>query len=159
MNEIGRKGKCGRKLKYEKPEDMSKAIDEYFKDCAGQIATDENNNAILNKYGQPVIVNAHPPTVTGLALWLGFKTRQSLLDYQALSRKFDDIITIAKSRCEEYAESRLYDREGVNGAKFSLINNFKGWSNDPKKSDEDDSTSPESFIDALSDSAEEVWDK
>ena len=138
---------------------MSKAIDEYFKDCAGQIVTDENGNAILNKYGQPVIVNAHPPTVTGLALWLGFKTRQSLLDYQALSRKFNDIITIAKSRCEEYAESRLYDREGVNGAKFSLINNFKGWSNDPKKSDEDDSTSPESFIDALSDSAEEVWNK
>lgn len=42
-----------------------------------------------------MIVGAHPPTVTGLALALGFKTRQSLLNYQARSDKFNDIITEA----------------------------------------------------------------
>ena len=28
---------------------------------------------------------------------------------------------------EQYAEMRLFDRDGANGAKFSLANNFKGW--------------------------------
>ena len=28
---------------------------------------------------------------------------------------------------EEYAEQRLYDRDGSNGAQFSLRNNFSGW--------------------------------
>jgi hypothetical protein len=28
---------------------------------------------------------------------------------------------------EAYAESRLFDKDGANGAKFSLANNFRGW--------------------------------
>ena len=106
---------------------MSEAIEKYFKDCEGHPLTDEYGEIVYTKNGDPVIVGDHPPTVTGLALWLGFKTRQSLLNYQARNKAFDDIITVAKSRCEEYAERRLFDRDGVNGAKFSLTNNFKGW--------------------------------
>ena len=37
------------------------------------------------------------------------------------------MVTRAKSRVEQYTEERLFDREGVQGAKFSLANNFKGW--------------------------------
>lgn len=115
---------------------MQEAVDAYFADCEGHPLTDECGEIVKNKNGSPVIVGAHPPTVTGLALWLGFKTRQSLLNYQHRSDKFNEILTVAKSRCEEYAERRLYDRDGVNGAKFSLANNFKGWREKP---DEDDS--------------------
>ena len=122
------------KLKYQTAEEMSEAIERYFKDCEGHTLTDKNGNTVYDKHGNPVIV-AHPPTVTGLALALGFKTRQSLLNYQARTKAFNDIITVAKSRCEEYAESRLYDRDGVNGAKFSLINNFKGWREKPAEDD------------------------
>ena len=39
---------------------------------------------------------------------------------------------IPKRPIEEYAEMRLFDRDGVNGAKFSLMNNFKGWRDKPK---------------------------
>ena len=39
-----------------------------------------------------------------------------------------DTITRAKTYIEEYTERRLFDRDGVQGAKFSLVNNFKGWS-------------------------------
>ena len=112
---------------------MSEAIEKYFKDCEGKALTDEDGNAVTDKYGAPVIIGAHPPTVTGLALWLGFKTRQSLLNYQARTATFNDILTVAKSRCEEYAERRLYDRDGFNGAKFSLTNNFKGWRDKPEE--------------------------
>ena len=120
-----------RELKYSSAEEMSEAIDKYFEDCDGHPLTDENGDVVTDKYGTPIIVGAHPPTVTGLALWLGFKTRQSLLDYQSRNNAFNDVLTRAKSRCEEYAERRLYDRDGVNGAKFSLMNNFKGWREKP----------------------------
>lgn len=117
----------GCKPKYKNAAELSEAVEKYFEDCKGHILTDDKGKPVYSKYGVPIIIGSHPPTVTGLALALGFKTRQSLLDYQAKSAAFNDIITVAKSRCEEYAESRLYDRDGVNGAKFSLMNNFKGW--------------------------------
>lgn len=122
----------GCKPKYTSAAALSAAVDAYFEDCKGKVLTDNNGEAVTDKYGAPIIIGAHPPTVTGLALALGFKTRQSLLDYQGKSAAFNDIITVAKSRCEEYAESRLYDRDGVNGAKFSLTNNFKGWRDKPE---------------------------
>lgn len=77
-----------------------------------------------------------PPTVTGLALYLGFRSRQALLNYQG-RKQFNDSVTRAKTRCEAYAESRLYDHEGVRGAMFSLSNNFKGWADKPEKQAED----------------------
>ncbi len=136
------------KLRYQTAEEMSAAINAYFADCEGHALTDADGNVITDKHGQPVIVGAHPPTVTGLALALGFKTRQSLLNYQARSGAFNDIITVAKSRCEEYAERRLYDRDGVNGAKFSLMNNFKGWRE--KAADESSETEGVKIIDDIS---------
>lgn len=125
-----------RELKYSSAVEMSEAIDKYFEDCEGHPLTDKDGTVATDKYGVPIIVGAHPPTVTGLALWLGFKTRQSLLDYQSRNKAFNDVLTRAKSRCEEYAERRLYDRDGVNGAKFSLKNNFKNWSETPNSSDD-----------------------
>lgn len=104
---------------------MQKAIDAYFKECVGEPFVDEDGYAVRDKNGVPIIINAKPPTITGLALALGFTGRQALIDYQARP-EFADTITRAKARCEEYAESRLYDRDGANGAKFSLGCNF-GW--------------------------------
>lgn len=124
-----------RPLKYKTVQELQEAIDNYFKACEGEILKDEEDQPIFNKFGQPVIIGQKPPTVTGLALALGFTTRQSLLNYQA-KKQFVDTITRAKSRCEDYAESRLFDRDGAMGAKFSLSNNFKGWSE--KSQSEDD---------------------
>nr|DAL78272.1 MAG TPA: DNA packaging protein gp3 [Caudoviricetes sp.] len=103
---------------------MQEAIDAYFKKCEGEPLI-VDGSAAVDKYGVPIIINVKPPTVTGLALALGFTGRQALLDYQARP-EFADTVTRAKSRCEEYAESRLYDKDGANGAKFSLGCNF-GW--------------------------------
>ncbi|MPN57021.1 hypothetical protein SDC9_204715 [bioreactor metagenome] len=92
--------------------------------------TDTKGDPVFDKFGHPVIIGEKPPTVTGLALALGFNSRQALLNYQG-RKQFHDTITRAKSRCEDYAESRLFDRDGSNGAKFSLMNNFKGWRDKP----------------------------
>ncbi|MDD3231137.1 MAG: terminase small subunit [Oscillospiraceae bacterium] len=123
---------AGRPRKYKSAEQMQVAIDAYFKKCEGTPLLDEKHNPVLNKSGYPITFNRKPPTVTGLALALGFNSRQALLNYQARSKSFNDALMRAKSRCEEYTESRLYDKEGSNGAQFSLRNNFKGWSEHPE---------------------------
>lgn len=118
--------------KYKNVDALQAAIDAYFEDCQGKPLVDDKGNAVTDKYGEPVIVGAHPPTVTGLALALGFTNRQSLLNYQG-KKQFLDTITRAKSRCEEYAESRLFDRDGARGAQFSLEHNFRWKSDDSDK--------------------------
>lgn len=105
---------------------MQKKIDEYFKACEGRVLKDENGNFILDKHNVPIIIDSRPLTVTGLALALGFNSRQALLNYQA-KKEFNDTILRAKARIEQYAEERLFDKDGANGAKFSLANNFDGW--------------------------------
>ena len=118
---------AGRPRKYKTPEEMQVIIDQYFKECEGEILLDKDGNPMLDKWGHPIIINKKPPTITGLALALGFTSRMALLNYQDRP-EFVDTITRAKSRVEAYVESRLFDRDGAVGAKFSLINNFKGWS-------------------------------
>ena len=118
--------KTGRPLMYKTKEELQKKIDEYFEDCAGTPLVNEKGEQLVDKRGNPVLVNARPPTITGLALALGLNSRQALLNYQG-RKEFNDTITRAKSRVEQYAEERLFDKDGANGAKFSLANNFDGW--------------------------------
>lgn len=122
----------GRPPMYKSKEEIQEKIDKYFADCDGKVLKDDEGNPISNKYGGVIIIGSKPPTVTGLALALGFTSRQALLNYQG-KKEFVDTITRAKSRVEQYAEERLFDRDGSNGAQFSLKNNFKGWNADKKE--------------------------
>jgi hypothetical protein len=123
---MAEKHSSGRPPKYKTKEEIQKKIDEYFEWCKGEVLKDDEGNILTDKNGVPVIVNTHPLTITGLALALGFNSRQALLNYQARD-EFYDTITRAKAIVERYAEERLYDKDGANGAKFSLANNFNGW--------------------------------
>lgn len=125
----------GRPPKYKNKEEIEEKIEAYFKKCEGEILKDTAGEPILDKFRQPVIINQRPPTVTGLALALGFLSRQALLNYQG-KKEFNDTITRAKTMIEAYTEERLFDRDGSNGAQFSLRNNFKGW-NDKQPSELD----------------------
>jgi hypothetical protein len=118
--------KVGRPLMYKTAEEMQKVIDAYFDECKGRMLTDDEGVVCKDKYGLPIIVDARPLTITGLALALGFNSRQALLNYQEKD-EFHDTILRAKAKVEQYAEERLFDKDGANGAKFSLANNFNGW--------------------------------
>ncbi len=133
--------RIGRPPKYTSVAEIEGLIDDYFKSCKGTPVYDKDGNPMIDRYGQPIMMDTHPPTVTGLALALGFSSRQALLIYQG-KKDFVDTITRAKTKIEKYAEERLFDRDGVNGAKFSLINNFRGWFEhpEPEQSQTDDST-------------------
>ena len=119
--------KVGRPATYKTVEEMQVRIDAYFNSCYGEYVRDDEGNLETDKHGFPVMTKPRPLTITGLALALGFSGRQALLNYED-KPEFMDTIKRAKSRIEQYAEERLFDKDGVNGAKFNLSNNFKGWS-------------------------------
>ena len=115
----------GRPPKYRSVKEIQAKIDAYFDECKGKPLVIDGV-AITDKHGDIVMEGAKPLTITGLALALGFTSRQSLLNYQA-KKEFVDTIMRAKARVECYTEERLFDKDGANGAKFSLANNFEGW--------------------------------
>lgn len=121
-----REARGGRPPKWTDPIALQAKIDDYFDQCKGRYLKNDDGTYLLNKYGQPVLVDNKPPTITGLALHIGFNNRTSLLDY-ADKPEFTDVITRAKTRVEEYSETRLYDKDGVTGAKFALASNCKRW--------------------------------
>lgn len=96
-------GKAGRPFgtfKYDNLEDLEKGIDAYFADC------DEKGK---------------PYTMTGLALALNIDAK-TLTNYGQNDDYFPAIHR-ARQKCINYAENRLYDKDGVQGAKFTLTNN------------------------------------
>lgn len=116
----------GRPPKFRSVQAMEEMIDAYFEGCKGEVLRDAEDEPVINKWGEVVMVGARPPTMTGLALALGFADRSSLLDYQG-KPQFEAVIRRARSRIEQYTEERLFDRDGSAGARFSLQNNFRGW--------------------------------
>lgn len=96
--------KPGRPPVIETPEELVAAADRYFALCKR---------------------TKQPPTITGLALFLGYTSRQSLID-AANSRDglLSDAIKIQKSRVEEVYERNLHGAKAV-GSIFAL-KNF-GW--------------------------------
>ena len=118
--------KVGRPPMYNSAEEIQAKIDEYFESCKGEILYNSEGEPLMDKYGNVIRVGVRPLTITGLALALGFTSRRALLNYQDKD-EFVHTITRAKAKVEQYAEERLFDKDGANGAKFSLANNFEGW--------------------------------
>lgn len=114
----------GRPRLFKSRKELCEKIDSYFDSVGTHVVTDSEGNAVFDKRGQPVM-REKIPTVTGLARHLGMNSRQTLINYKN-SEKFGDIVSDAKMRIEEYAEERLYDRDGQRGAEFNLRCNF-GW--------------------------------
>jgi len=117
---------AGRPPMFTTAEAMQVLIDKYFEDCKGKKYLDADGLPVICKSGFLYEVEPEPYTITGLALALGFNSRMSLLNYEG-KEEFVDSIRTAKARVERYAETRLYDSQGSNGAKFSLTNNWNGW--------------------------------
>lgn len=87
-------------FKYDNIDDLEKGIDKYFTDC------DQNNK---------------PYTMTGLALSLNIDVK-TLTNY-GQNENYFPAINRARQKCIAYAEDRLFDKDGVQGAKFTLTNN------------------------------------
>lgn len=121
---IKKKIKTGRPPKYADKEQMQIKIDAYFASCFSPRTT-KDGKIVYDDLGNKVLDQVRPYTMSGLADALDL-SRQGLIDYQGKPEFFDAIMR-ARRKCEVYTEERLFDRDGWQGAKFSLINNFAGW--------------------------------
>ena len=116
--------KGGRPPFYKTPKDLQDKIDEYFEEkCKTIPILDEMGRPLVTTKGIPV-VEVNPPTVAGLALYLGFEDRRSIYDYANRNDEFSHTIKKAITRIEEYAEKQLTSGAAV-GAMFWLKNH--GW--------------------------------
>lgn len=114
----------GRPGIFETPEEMQKKIDLYFKNETGiELLRDENGEALKDKRGKP-IYDVRPPTVAGLALYLGFCDRCQLYEQKARVG-FSHTVKRAIARIEKFAERCLFLDAKPIGAIFWLKNH--GW--------------------------------
>ena len=125
--------RVGRPSIYDDPKEMQKDIQEYFDSC-WQYKFNSNGEVVIDEYGNPIWIQTKPYTMSGLARAIGMD-RRTLLNYEKKD-KFFPTIQEARKKIEEYAESRLYDRDGNRGAIFNLQNNFKGWEDKKKVENE-----------------------
>ncbi len=123
MKKIIKKPTVGRPPKYSCPQELSERIDKYFLEACNSIPVlGDDGKVLTTKTGKPLI-DYNPPTVAGLALYLGFADRRSLYDYKK-KEKFEYVIRRAIARMEENAEKQFTVGQ-TSGAIFWLKNH--GW--------------------------------
>jgi hypothetical protein len=125
-NALGNKG--GKPPFYDNPIDLQNAIDEYFNNCPDKkIIIHEGNKIEIDVF-----------TICGLALYLGFSTRKSLIDYEG-KIEFVNVIKKAKLRIENIYEQNLHYNSPT-GSIFALKN--MGWSDKTEIEHSIDSNNP-----------------
>lgn len=105
-------GSGGRPPAFETPEELQVMVDSYFESLV-----------MRNKEGD--VIGHSPALVTGIALHLGFCTRQSFYDYEK-KPLFTYTIKVARLRVESSYEGQLFGKSTA-GAIFGL-KNVGGWS-------------------------------
>jgi hypothetical protein len=110
---------AGRPRKYQHPQDMQDAIDSFF------------------------ALNPVYPTMTGLALHLGFCDRRSLYDLQEYEEEFSYITRAAISRIEAIHEQRLFG-DKPQGSIFWLKN--RGWTEQIDVTSKGESIKPQTLV-------------
>lgn len=110
----------GRPPKFDNPDTLQAKVDEYFVWVHGEKIKAKNDKG--EEFEEWVRYPCFT-TVTGLALFLGFESRQSIYDYEK-DGTFSYIIKNARLRVEEQYEQRLHGSTPT-GAIFALKN--MGW--------------------------------
>lgn len=103
---------AGRPPLFDNLEDLETSINEYF--------NHKDHEWIVTEVGS---FQKQPITITGLALYLGFESRQSFYDYEK-HEEFSYIIKKARLRVESEYEAKL-SRNNPTGSIFALKN--MGW--------------------------------
>ena len=112
------------------PAKLQAACDAYFSEyCAGRVLLNQHGDPVVDR-GRVVMIDFHPPSIAGLALWLDFTMTSSLAKFQ--NRHKDDelgqIVARAKLRIEVFNNEQLYNRDSQRGAQFTLQCGFGGYS-------------------------------
>ena len=108
---------------YPTPDTLANKVEEYFEHCG--------------KY--------NPPTYSGLARYLGFRSRKDLLNYvNKENEAYEEIIADALLQVESFMEAALINSKNPAGLIFALKNNA-GWEDVSKKQVSGDDKKPIMF--------------
>jgi hypothetical protein len=120
LKKKNKKNVGGRPLIFKTPQELETKIKEYFDSCwidkVVEITDKEGNVTTTNSRYQN-----QPYTIAGLASYLGFNSRQSLINYDT-RKGFLDIIKKAKLKVEMNVEEYLLAGKNATGAIFWLKN-------------------------------------
>lgn len=127
---VGNKG--GAKPMYNTPEEMEQIIDDYFESCWDEVWEEVYNKEDrswiwvqkFDRDGKPLMKLIERPTVTGLALVLGFTSRQALLNYQ-VKKEFVDTVKKAKLIVEHYYEKGVTEGDIHPATGIFILKNFE----------------------------------
>lgn len=121
-----KKANKGRRPLYETPKELQAAVDKYFKSCEGVPVYDKKGLPVMRRDGRQLYAGATPPTLSGLALFCGYKDRRIFNRQKERSAAFCDVVLEARLRIEDYWEQALMYEDTHNGARHMLIAAF-GW--------------------------------
>ncbi|MEE9193046.1 MAG: terminase small subunit [Thermodesulfobacteriota bacterium] len=121
-------GNKGSQPKYKNAESLYKDIDGYFNYIQGEyrekeIEIKEEDVSVTKNTIIETIRYPESPTVTGLALFLGFSSRQSIYDYIG-KEEYSYILKRAVTVIENHHEKRM---DGVNVAGSIFVLKNMGW--------------------------------
>ncbi len=111
------KDKGGRPPRFKDSEELKNKIEEYFKKGL------KKRIVLIGRPPNQQTVEIPVPTITGLALYLGFESRQSFYDYEK-EKEFSYTIKKARTLIEQEYEEQLQHGSTI-GAIFALKN--MGW--------------------------------
>lgn len=133
----------GRPPIFNSVDELQQKIDNYFNNCPDKrILSGFDKNS-----GEFVTMEIATPTITGLAYYLGFESRQSFYDYE---KKKDFSYTIKKARLKielEYEKQLWNDK--CTGAIFALKN--LGWKDKVENEIVSTESTQEAFLQHLKD--------
>ena len=133
----------GRPLKYKTAEEMQKGIDEYFELCQPKPMMDAADKPFIDSKGNQMY-ELNPPTISGLALHLGFVNRASMYDYEQRG-EFSDTIKKARTRCEQWIEKNGIEGKTPPAMAIFALKNY-GWTDKPEKQETDDTANDLSIL-------------
>lgn len=124
----------GEKPIFSSPEALEKDVEMYFESCFTPLIDKKKGEVVRDHDGQIIRVQTKPFTVSGLARYIGVPTSSFHRLTVGLADDWSEtdedklycaILQQAKQTIEEYSETRLYDKDGFNGAKFVLDHHFR----------------------------------
>jgi len=104
---------------------------------------DAANKPFIDSKGNQMY-ELNPPTISGLALHLGFVNRASMYDYEQRG-EFSDTIKKARTRCEQWIEKNGIEGKTPPAMAIFALKNY-GWTDKPEKQETDDTGSDLSIL-------------
>lgn len=106
---------------------LQQRLSEYFLSCEGP-AKNKKGDIVRDRAGNPYMTQVKPYTLAGMARAMGVETRElkkfAAGKYDTAKEKYSYWVKMGAQQIEEYAESRLYDKDGHNGGRFVLDSAF-----------------------------------